>query len=57
MAFEKEREKIERICVKQMRDLDKIFNLMHVEEGLTATEFKRKLREAKKLEKEKLRKK
>ncbi len=56
-AFEKEREKIERICVKQMRDLDKIFNLMHVEEGLTATEFKRKLREAKKLEKEKLRKK
>lgn len=51
-AFEKEREKIEKICVKQLRNLDKIFNLMQVEEGATATEFKRKLREAKKLEKQ-----
>ena len=56
-AFEKEREKIEKICIKQLRDLDKIFNLMKVEEGATATEFKRKLREAKKLEKQKLGKK
>ena len=51
-AFEKEREKIEKICIKQLRNLDKIFNLMQVEEGATATEFKRKLREAKKLEKQ-----
>ncbi len=51
-GFEQERKKIENICVKQMRDLDKIFNLMRVEEGLTATEFKRKMREAKKLEKQ-----
>ena len=48
-GFEKERENIEKICIKQLRDLDKIFNLMHVEEGLTAGEFKRQMREAKKL--------
>lgn len=50
--FEKERQKIEGICVKQMRDLDKMFNLMQVEAGLTAGEFKRKMREAKKLQKQ-----
>ena len=50
-AFEQERQKIEKICVKQMRDLDKIFNLMQVEADLTASEFKHKMREAKKLEK------
>ena len=50
--FEQERKNIEDICVKQLRDLDKIFNLMRVEQGLTASEFKRQLREAKKLEKE-----
>lgn len=52
-AFEKERQKIEQICIKQMRDLDKMFNLMQVEAGLTAKEFKRKLREAKKLQQKK----
>lgn len=52
-AFEKERKNIEDICVKQLRDLDEMFNLMHVEQGLTASAFKRKLREDKKLAKEK----
>ncbi len=52
-GFEKERANIEKICIKQMRDLDKMFNLMQVEEGLTATEFKRQMREAKKLQKKK----
>jgi len=46
--FEQERKNIENICVKQMRDLDKIFNLMHVESGMTASEFKKQLRESKK---------
>lgn len=50
--FEKERKKIENVCIKQMRDLDKIFNLRQVEAGLTAGEFKRQLREAKKLKKQ-----
>jgi len=49
--FEQERKKIEKICVKQLRDLDKTFNLMQVEQGLTASEFKRQMREAKKLKK------
>ena len=31
--------------------IDKIFNLMQVEADLTASEFKHKMREAKKLEK------
>lgn len=52
-GFEKERVNIEKICIKQLRDLDKMFNLMQVEEGLTATEFKRQMREAKKLQKKK----
>lgn len=51
-GFEKERENIEKICIKQMRDLDKLFNLMQVEEGLTAGEFKQKMREVKKLQKQ-----
>ena len=50
--FEQERKKVEQVCVKQLRDLDKIFNLMLVEEGMTASEFKQRLREAKKLEKQ-----
>lgn len=50
--FEKERKKIEDICVKQMRDLDKMFNLMQVEQDMTASEFKQRMREAKKLQKQ-----
>lgn len=46
--FEQERQKIENICIKQLRDLDKIFNLMQVERGMTAGEFKKQKREAKK---------
>ncbi len=46
--FEKERQEIENICVKQLRDLDKMFNLMQVEQDMTASEFKKKMREAKK---------
>ena len=50
--FEQERKKIEDICIKHLRDLDKIFNLMQVEEGMKAGEFKRQMREAKKLQKQ-----
>ena len=49
--FEQERQEIENICVKQLRDLDKIFNLMQVEQGVTAGEFKKQMRESKKLQK------
>lgn len=47
--FEQERQKIEDVCVKQLRDLDKTFNLMQVEQGLTASEYKKQLRESGKL--------
>lgn len=51
-GFEQERQKIEKICIKQLRDLDAIFNLMQVEEGMTAAEFKHRVAEAKKLQKQ-----
>ena len=47
--FEAERQEIENICIKQLRDLDKIFNLMQVEEGMKASTFKKQLREGKKV--------
>ncbi len=50
--FEQERQKIENICVKQLRDVDKIFNLMQVEQDVTASSFKKQMREAKKLQKQ-----
>lgn len=43
--FEEKRRKIEDIMVKQVRDLDAEFNLPVVEQGLTASEFKQKIRE------------
>lgn len=47
--FEQERLEIEKKCIKQLRDLDKIFNLMQVEEGMKASTFKKQIREGKKL--------
>lgn len=44
--FEKIRRDLEEFMVKQMRDLDAEFNLPYVEQGMTASEFKRKKREA-----------
>ena len=43
--FENIRQKIENIMVKQVRDMDGEFNLFKVEQDLTASEFKKKLRE------------
>lgn len=39
-AFEKKRQAIEKIMVKQLRDMDAEFNLFKVEQGITANEFK-----------------
>ena len=39
-AFEKKRQEIEEIMVKQLRDMDAEFNLFSVERGITANEFK-----------------
>lgn len=46
--FEEQRKKLEKIMVKQMRNLDSEFDLFRVEQDLTASEFKKKMREAKK---------
>ena len=46
--FEKIRANLERIMIKQMRDLDKECGIVSPEQDLTATEFKRSMREAKK---------
>ena len=51
--FEQERKNVENICVKQMRDLDKMFNLVPAEAGMTASGFKKQLREEKKKKAEK----
>lgn len=39
-AFEKKRQEIEKIMIKQLRDMDAEFNLFHVEQGITSNEFK-----------------
>lgn len=44
--FENIRHNLEDVMVKQMRDLDAEFGLMHVEQDLTAREFKKQQREA-----------
>lgn len=46
--FERVRTKLENIMVKQVRDLDAEFNLFPVEQDLTASEFKKKMRETRK---------
>ena len=43
--FEKLRKRIEDIMVKQVREMDGEFNLFKVEQDLTSSEFKQKLRE------------
>lgn len=43
--FEKLRKRIENIMVKQVREMDGEFNLFKVEQDLTSSEFKQKLRE------------
>ena len=43
--FEKIRQNLENFMVQQMRDLDAEFDLMHVEQDLTAVEFKQKKRD------------
>lgn len=50
--FEKVRKSIENFMFDQMRNLDKKFNLMSVEQDLTSSEFKRRMRESKKNDKE-----
>ena len=45
--LEKKRSEIEDVMEKQMRDLDADFNLFHVERDLTATEFKKQMRNQK----------
>ncbi len=45
--FEKIRKNIEDIMVKQVRDMDGMFNLFKVEQDLTASEFKKTQREKK----------
>ena len=47
-AFEKKRQEVEQIMVKQLRDMDAEFNLFQVEQGITANEFKEKMRNEKK---------
>lgn len=44
--FEAKRTELENIMVKQVRDLDAEFNLPMVEQDMTASEFKKNLREA-----------
>lgn len=44
--FERARADLESVMVKQLRDLDAEFNLPMVEQDLTASEFKKKMREA-----------
>ncbi len=39
-AFEKQRQEIEKIMVKQMRDMDAEFKLFKVEQGITSAQFK-----------------
>lgn len=46
--FEDLRKKLENIMLKQVRDLDSEFDLFKVEQDLTASEFKKQMREAKK---------
>jgi lysophospholipid acyltransferase (LPLAT)-like uncharacterized protein len=45
--FEAERKKLENIMVRQLRDLDAEFGLFRPEQDLTASEFKKNLREQK----------
>lgn len=44
--FERVRKSLEDVMVKQVRDLDAEFNLPIVEQDLTASEFKKKMRDA-----------
>ena len=46
--FENVRKNLEKIMVKQVRDLDSEFGLMEVEQDMTASEFKQMMREASK---------
>ena len=51
--FEKIRKNLEDFMVAQMRELDAEYNYPEVEQDLTASEFKKKLREEKKSKKSK----
>lgn len=52
-GFEKARQHIEDVMVKQLRDLDAEFNLYQVEQDATATEFKQARREERAKQKQK----
>ena len=51
--FEKIRTDLEKFMVQQMRELDAEFDLQYVEQDLTASEFKKAKRDAKKNKKKK----
>ena len=46
-AFEQKRKEVEQIMVNQLREMDAEFNLFQVEQGITAKEFKEKLKKNK----------
>ena len=46
-AFEKKRQEVEQIMVKQLREMDAEFNLFQIEQGITAKEFKEQRRKEK----------
>lgn len=49
--FEKIRQNLENIMVGQLREMDGNFNLFHVEQDLTTSEFKKKIKEQKSVNK------